>query len=118
MPTRVTDPAELIRHLPHMIRTELRAAQRAGTIPSSDGADGHHIRYDVRARLTEGGPKVDITINGCSGMITGGTSEAASEWLAGQGGELLAKVDAIRNAFNPSVLAYSGATKFGPIYVS
>lgn len=113
MPTRITDPHELIRHLPNLIRRQLRDAQRAGNIPSTDG-----IRYDVRARMTKTGPKVDITINGCSGMIMGGTVEAAERWRAGAGAELLATVDAIRNTFNSAEMTYDGTTRLGPIYVS
>jgi hypothetical protein len=106
-----------IKQLGERIRQDLAAARKAGTIPDRVG-EYSRVQYDVRASAPKAGPKVTIKVSGVEHLIPGHpdlTPDAVREWKQGAGAELLAKVEAIRNRYNPDPPVYGGSTEFGPI---
>lgn len=105
-----------VKQLGDRIRKDLAAAAVAGLLDRA--GDYSHVRYEVRASNPKAGPKVTVKVSGVEHLIPGYpnlTPEAVREWKQGPGAELLAKVEEIRNRYNPNPPAYAGDTEFGLI---
>lgn len=109
-----------VKQLGDRIRQDLAAAAKAGVIPDQVG-EYSHVRYEVRASSPKAGPKVTVKVSEIEPLIPGYpnlTPEAVRAWQAGDGAALLAKVEEIRNRYNPDPPVYGGGVEFGLILLS
>jgi hypothetical protein len=104
-------PQMTVKQLGDAIRKNLKQAQAAGNLPKD-------LRFRVRAAMSKGRPKVDVTIEGAGELVPEPREENVNAWLAGEGLRISTWVERIRSAYNTDPPAYDGKTEFGPIFLS